>query len=175
MSPTPATLADLAAVLSPYAALPLVFSFRGEDIRPGYHVTELKAARIDSIDCGGRVAAFRETVVQLLDGRRDAQEVHMTAGRFLAIADRSRAALPGLADAPLIFEYGPGNRPALRLAIARIERTEAALRVHLSALHAACRPALEARTAAAAGEAPTADPCCGVPGALPAGAAACCA
>lgn len=61
----------MSAFLSQIAAspqAPLVFNAEGTDIRPEYHVTEVKLAHIRALDCGRGAAEWDETVAQLLDG-----------------------------------------------------------------------------------------------------------
>ena len=73
----------------------------------GYHLTELRVAKINSIDCGGVADAWDEAQVQVLDG--PGQEA-MSAGKMMATLTRSVAEIDGLADAPLNVEFSPGNQ-----------------------------------------------------------------
>jgi hypothetical protein len=44
----------------------LIFAdLAGHTVRSGYHLTELKAASFDTVDCGGEVNQWQETIVQL--------------------------------------------------------------------------------------------------------------
>ena len=37
----------------------------GHAVHTGYHLTELKAASLDTVDCGGQANQWKETIVQL--------------------------------------------------------------------------------------------------------------
>lgn len=50
--PEDIAIGELLAVLEGAADLPLVFSYDGRDVKPGYHVTEVKAGRFEALDCG---------------------------------------------------------------------------------------------------------------------------
>lgn len=155
MSQNLTTLKEIGALTEDFDPhLPLIFSTDEGDIGPGYHVTELKHLDISSIDCGGRLADWTETQLQLLDG---AEGGHMEVGKFIAIARRSIAQVPGLARSTLAVEYAPGNRGLRRYLIAGLQQGEDAVRVKLVEDKAACKPARDA--AQAAPDAPAAT-CC---------------
>ncbi len=84
-----------------------LFEVEGDQVGRGYHLTELRVAKINSIDCGGVADAWDEAQVQVLDA--PGQEV-MSAGKMTAILTRSVAEIDGLADAPLNVEFSPGNQ-----------------------------------------------------------------
>ena len=102
----PVKLRQLLELLQGFSSHDLIFRSDEGDIGGGYHVTELKQASINSIDCGGRTDEWTETVLQLLDGSGDTP---MSIEKFVAIVRRSEVALPGLSDAPLYFEFGHVN------------------------------------------------------------------
>ena len=116
----------------------LVFATDAGPLSGGYHVTEFKRLDIASIDCGGTQSARRETVMQLLDGHGG---THMKTGKFVSIAERSAAAVPGLEAGPLQVECALGN---LGLGLYKVRAVEAAAGqtiVHLTNDQAECRPA----------------------------------
>src|SRR2546425_1062624 len=44
----------------------LIFAdLEGHAVHRGYHLTELKAATFDTVDCGGQTSQWQETIVQL--------------------------------------------------------------------------------------------------------------
>lgn len=151
MTAAPTTLASLAEVLETHAPdAPLIFATTEGEIGAGYHVTELKRAEIESIDCGGRVDRWRETHLQLLDG---AGEAPMPVGRFLAIARQSVAAIDGLGAAPLRVEFAPANAGLRLHRIAGVEAKAGRVRVALAEERALCKPAAEAGAACGGGAA----------------------
>lgn len=116
---TASFLAALRAVL----ALPLEFRLDGQPLVPaGYHVTEVKAVSIESMDCGGQANAWRETVIQVMDGTpAEAQRGFMTTAKFLGIYDRVAARVPVHAGAEVRVEYGNVNRPALQFHVNTVD------------------------------------------------------
>jgi Family of unknown function (DUF6428) len=77
-------------------------------VQPGYHLTELKAAHFDTVDCGGQVNQWEETIVQLWVPE-DADQQDMTARKFLKILDKVRGLIPLQLDAEIRVEYGDDN------------------------------------------------------------------
>lgn len=104
-------------------ALPLEFSLYGEALVPaGYHVTEVKAVSIESMDCGGKANSWRETVIQLMDGTAaEAQQGFMTTAKFLSIYDRVVVSVPVHAGAEVRFEYGNVSTPAMQFHVSSVE------------------------------------------------------
>lgn len=80
----------------------------GDAVRAGYHLTEIKAAHFDTVDCGGQTNQWHETVVQLWVPA-DANEEYMTAGKFLRIFDRVTTMIPLKQEAEIRVEYGDEN------------------------------------------------------------------
>ncbi|MEO1313895.1 MAG: DUF6428 family protein [Pseudomonadota bacterium] len=136
MLPPLATLPELHAYLLGAPDLPLTFVFADGHIAGGLHITELRAARIDAIDCGGNRDDWRETVLEVLDGGA----APMSARKAAEILDRSLSALPQLAEGRLIVAATPGNGP-LRRSTVTPDLTAEALRLHLSPERAQCKPA----------------------------------
>lgn len=102
---------------------PLEFRLYGETLVPaGYHVTEVKAVSIESMDCGGKANTWRETVIQLMDGSpAEAQQGFMTTQKFLSIYDRVVARVPVHAEAEVRFEYGNVTAPAMQFHVASVD------------------------------------------------------
>lgn len=102
---------------------PLEFRLHGDPLVPaGYHVTEVKAVTIESMDCGGKANAWRETVIQLMDGTaEEARQGFMTTQKFLGIYDRVAAHIPVYADAEVRFEYGNVSQPAMQYHLSGVE------------------------------------------------------
>jgi len=87
----------------------LIFVNRaGDVIHAGYHLTEIKAAHFDTVDCGGQTNRWNETVVQLWVPA-EADDDYMTAGKFLSIFDRVTGMIPLQEEAEIRVEYGDDN------------------------------------------------------------------
>jgi hypothetical protein len=138
-APADITLGALFEKLREAAGMPLVFEYDGKAVRPGYHVTEVKAGQFSALDCGANPEAWSEIFVQLwdVDG---GERTHMTAGKFSAIVRKvsEHVALDG--SAKLTFEVSDGVKPLqLYCAEEPVERGDA-LFVRLSPRPASCKP-----------------------------------
>lgn len=88
---------------------PLIFeSVAGHRVQAGYHLTELKAASLRTVDCGGKVNQWPETIIQLWVPP-DPDDEYITAGKFLKIFDRVRGMIPLETEAEIRVEYGDEN------------------------------------------------------------------
>lgn len=80
----------------------------GHTVRRGYHLTELKAASLQTVDCGGQTNQWEETIAQLWvpsDSDRD----YMAVGKFLKIFDKVGSMIPLNLDTEIRIEYGDEN------------------------------------------------------------------
>lgn len=155
------TLSAIATQLKPLDPdAPLIWRTDAGPIAGGYHVTELKLARIRSIDCGARQSAWTEARLQLLDGGGGDSD-HMVAGRFLQILGQSLKQLPDLADAPLIVEYAPENSGLHNYAAGNIAVRDGQITIDLVDDSAMCKPAQDVGKACC-GPTSTTVSCCGV-------------
>ena len=133
------TLNDFIAALSATDAdAPLIFATEAGAIAGGYHVTEYKLARVDSIDCGGKRSSFEEAYLQLLDGTGGAR---MSVGKFLDIAVKSRDAVEGLGEKPLKVEFAHGNAGKSIYELGEPESGPHGVGVALGGEAAVCKPA----------------------------------
>lgn len=133
------TLGGLLEKLGESAARPLVFEYGGKAVRPGYHVTEVKAGQFAGLDCGANAEAWSEIFVQLWDVD-DGDRTHMTAGKFSAIVRKvsEHVALDG--SAKLTFEVSDGVKPMqLYCADEPVERGDAIF-IRLSPRPSSCKP-----------------------------------
>ena len=123
----------------------------GTTIHRGYHLTELKAASFDTVDCGAQKNQWNETIVQLWVPEDEDGEF-MTAAKFLSIYDKVARLIPLDSTAEIRFEYGDENFPASNYHVEMITENEAELCVQLRLPQATCK-ARDRREAGAA--------CCG--------------
>src|SRR5207237_6522978 len=77
-------------------------------IHGGYHLTELKAASLDTVDCGGQKNRWNETIVQLWVPQ-EADNDFMTAKKFLGIYDKVGGMIAIDPDGEIRIEYGDEN------------------------------------------------------------------
>src|SRR5438876_3085897 len=64
----------------------------GNQVHAGYHLTELKSALVDAVDCGGRVNHWPETIVQLWVPASPGDD-YMASAKFVKIFDKVRGML----------------------------------------------------------------------------------
>ena len=110
----------------------------GGSVPPGYHLTELKAASFDTVDCGGQRNAWRETIVQLWVPA-DADSGYMSAGKFLEIFDKVCGMIPPDLEAQIRIEYGDENFFPSTYHVRLISRDRGAIRVLLQPPTTTCK------------------------------------
>ena len=135
------TTLGLTAALRAHTQLPLEFWLDGALlIGPGYHVTEVKAVTIEAMDCGGKANAWRETVIQLMDGNaEEAKAGFMTNRKFLAIYERVTRKIPVRDEAEVRFEYGNATTPALQYHVTGMEAQLERIVIHLQTPGVQCK------------------------------------
>lgn len=132
------TIGELLRFLSGNPGLPLIFFYDGHPVRPGYHVTEVKAGQFAALDCGANPESWTEIFVQLWDVDED--RVHMPAGKFSAIIRKVTEHLNLDQAAKLTFEVSDGARPMQLYRAALPEVLAGAVHVALSPRPASCKP-----------------------------------
>jgi Family of unknown function (DUF6428) len=141
--PSPAfefnTLAKLQAALEPHRGKPLIFSYAGRQIASGYHVTEVKAALLSSIDCGGAPEEWHETVIQLWDVPQEGA-THMTAGKFMGILAQVTQRLERGLEGHLFFEVGDSARAMQLFTTGSVANLADHIAVDLEPRRATCKP-----------------------------------
>jgi hypothetical protein len=133
------TLTRLRAELEAHRALPLVFVYGGRTISAGYHVTEVKAAQLSSLDCGANPESWNETIIQLWDVSSDGGE-HMKVGKFLGILSQVERRVAIDPEALLIFEAGDSANPMEIFTVGSITTTPDHVEIVLAPRPATCKP-----------------------------------
>jgi Family of unknown function (DUF6428) len=147
------TTHDFISRLRDAPAKQLVFANSDDaTIHGGYHLTELKAASFDTVDCGAQKNQWNETIVQLWVPENEENCEFMTAAKFLSIYDKVARLIPLDATAEIRFEYGDENFPPSNYHVENISEKRTELRVQLRLPQATCK-ARDRREAGAA--------CCG--------------
>jgi hypothetical protein len=104
------SLGHLLETLARQPDLPLVFSYGGNAVKAGYHVTEVKAGQFSALDCGANPEAWAEIFVQLWD-IEEGDRTHMHAGKFAAIVRKVSEHVKLDGSARLTFEVSDGVQP----------------------------------------------------------------
>jgi hypothetical protein len=111
----------------------------GATIHGGYHLTELKAASFDTVDCGAQKNQWSETIVQLWVPEEEENGEHMTAAKFLSIYDKVARLISLDVTAEIRFEYGDENFPPSNYHVEKISEKESELRVQLRLPQTTCK------------------------------------
>jgi hypothetical protein len=131
---------DFISTLREAPAKQLVFANSdGTTIHGGYHLTELKAASFDTVDCGAQKNRWNETIVQLWVPEDEENGEFMTAAKFLSIYDKVARLIPLDSTAEIRFEYGDENFPPSNYHVQMISENEAELRVQLRLPQSTCK------------------------------------
>ena len=117
----------------------LIFvNLNGHVVHSGYHLTELKAASFETVDCGGHLNRWLETIVQLWVPT-DADDVYMTVAKFLKIFDKVRGMIPLDLDAEIHIEYGDENFFPSTYHVRSVTRDQTTTRVLLEPPQTTCK------------------------------------
>ena len=112
---------------------------QGDTIHAGYHLTEIKAAKFDTVDCGGEKNRWNETVMQLWVPDNDVSETFMTAGKFLNIYEKVSCMIDVDPAAEVRFEYGDDNFFPSNYHVDSVIQDTATLRVELPPPQTTCK------------------------------------
>ena len=116
----------------------LFINVNGRTVQAGYHLTELKAASFQTVDCGGRVNHWDETIVQLWVPA-NADDDYMTAAKFLKIFEKVRGMIPLDPGAEIRVEYGDKNFFPSTYYIRSVTSNQATTRVLLEPPRTTCK------------------------------------
>jgi hypothetical protein len=118
----------------------LVFvNLEGDTIHAGYHLTEIKAATFDTVDCGAKKSRWNETIMQLWVPADEASQEFMTAGKFVAIYDKVSRMIDVDSAAEVRLEYGDENFFPSNYHVESITQARDALLVELRPPQTTCK------------------------------------
>jgi hypothetical protein len=136
----------------------LIFvGMEGHAVHSGYHLTELKAASLETVDCGGETNRWQETIVQLWVPANPDDD-YMTAAKFLKIFDKVRGMIALDVDSEVRVEYGDRNFFPSTYYIRSVTSDDATTRVLLEPPRTTCKA--RDRRMAAAESSSASDSCC---------------
>jgi len=85
----------------------LQFQFaEGKWVDSAYHITEIKQAPITSVDCGGKMNAWTEIIVQLWEPENEQQDRAMQVSKALSIVELVERSLPLNPNGTVKIEFG---------------------------------------------------------------------
>ena len=111
---------------------------KGHAVHAGYHLTELKAASLDTVDCGGQANQWQETIVQLWVPANPDND-YMSAAKFLRIFDKVGGMIPLNSDATIRVEYDDENFFQSTYDVRSVTHDEDVTRVLLQAPETTCK------------------------------------
>jgi hypothetical protein len=105
------SLKAVLSALEPHPDKSLVLEYGGRTIRPGYHVTEVKAGSFVTLDCGGNPDQWHETILQVEDLPSEDGRDYMKVRKFRGILTHVATRIELKANARLTFEVGTPDTP----------------------------------------------------------------
>ena len=114
---------------------------------PTYHITEVKNHKIDSVDCGGRMHRFNETVTQLWVNEEEKLRRPWTAGKAFSIYQKVDKVRTIDQATDMLFEYGPKSLQRIIYSVGNVIIQNQSVKVQLSNLPTMCKPREEAKRA----------------------------
>ena len=126
----------------------LIFvDLEGHAVHSGYHLTELKGASLETVDCGGKTNRWQETIVQLWVPENPDDD-YMRAAKFLEIFDKVRGMIALDVDSEIRVEYGDRIFFPSTYHVRSVTRDNATTRVFLEPPRATCKARDRRMTAA---------------------------
>lgn len=114
----------------------------GQFIKPTFHITEVKNATIESVDCGGNPDSYKQTIVQLMVNPKEQMRKPWTAGKALGIFDKVEQLKPMNGDAEVFFEYGDEKIRTSHFSVEDVLFADGNIRLELFAKPTVCKPSL---------------------------------
>lgn len=119
------------------ATLSIVYGDR--QVQAGFHVTEVKAASFQTLDCGGNPDAWQETVLQVEDIPGEGKP-QMTAGKFASILGQVGRKVRLNHEARLTIEIGRPGEPMCVYDVADVSTEDNRAVLTLGVRAAICKP-----------------------------------
>ena len=121
---------------------PLLFEYKsGEVVQGGYHVTEIKNASYETIDCGNSLHTWKEVVVQVwVPEEASAEDPWMPTGKFLKIWNVVDKRLALYRDAEIRIEFGDASNLTSIYHVDGFAATEDGLVAQLAPPRTMCKP-----------------------------------
>jgi hypothetical protein len=132
---------EFIALLGDHKSRELLFEYSdGRLVGANYHITEVKHVSVESVDCGARSDAWKETVIQLWESPAEAGKTnYMTAYKALGILSKVARLKPLSEDAEVRFEYGNRHFHTAQLYVKGVETRNDRLLVRLDVAAVACK------------------------------------
>ncbi len=121
---------------------PILFEITaGQVVQGGYHVTEIKNASYDTIDCGNSLHSWKEVVLQLwVPEEAKVSDPWMSSTKLLKIWDIVDSRLSLYQDAEIRIEYGDATHLTSNYHVDNVVATEDGLMVQMAPPRTMCKP-----------------------------------
>ena len=134
---------ELLSILEQNPTLGLQFEVeQGIYVAPTFHITEIKNATIESVDCGGNPDSYKQTIVQLMVDPNEAPRKPWSGQKALSIFNKVDAVKPIVGDAEIFFEYGDEHIRTSHFSVEDIQIDPEKISVQLFAKPTVCKPRL---------------------------------
>jgi hypothetical protein len=134
------TLSGLLSALEGSRGLALSFRYDGRITKPGYHVTEMKFARMTGVDCGANAETWTETVFQLWDIETSVTGETMSVDKLIGIARKVAAMIGAEGNSRLTFEVSDGVEAMRIYAFEGLDIAGGVATIRLGQRVSACKP-----------------------------------
>lgn len=138
--PMEGTVRELLEIFAGHAGKELKFEYDGRPIQAGYHVTEVKAANFNGLDCGANRESWSEILIQLWDIPEEAGKTPMSVSKFLAILRKFAGSVAFDPESKLTFEVSDADSAMRIYTYAEITIGDRSVLVSLEPRPASCKP-----------------------------------
>ncbi|MEP2025952.1 MAG: DUF6428 family protein [Reichenbachiella sp.] len=114
----------------------------GKFIKPTFHITEVKNATIESVDCGGNPDSYKQTIIQLMVNPLEQMRKPWTSKKALDIFDKVEQLKPMDEEAEVFFEYGDLEIRTSNFSVEDVLFADGNIRLELFAKPTVCKPSL---------------------------------
>tara|TARA_B100000795_G_scaffold226643_1_gene182739 strand:- start:22339 stop:22830 length:492 start_codon:yes stop_codon:yes gene_type:complete len=119
----------------------LLFQYMpGQLVGANYHITEVKHITVDSVDCGARTDAWKETIIQLWESPSEIGKTDfMSCSKALDILTTVGAMKPYTKNSEVRFEYSNALFHTAQLFVTSLEIHGSNLMLQLATQKTACK------------------------------------
>lgn len=132
---------ELLRILRIHQNKSLLFEYQPEQfVSANYHITEIKNATIEAVDCGTRTDSWKETIIQLWENPEEKDKTdYMSAFKALRILNKVDRIRTMAKDAEVKFEYGNKHFHSTQLCINDFAYNEKEIIFKLAAEKTTCK------------------------------------
>lgn len=112
---------------------------KNQKVTPTFHITEIKQAAITAVDCGGKMNAWTEVIVQLWEPNTNQNERSMPVSKAMSIIDLVEKTLPMNPNSVVKIEFGNDQFETRQMLPQDFEITNDELIVKLTADKTQCK------------------------------------